>query len=74
MRTEKLRNEVARAIATAVTRGGDPDVKVLPEWPQQARFHGGFISAPPDGAVAPLWHFFLEAADAAIGVVCDERE
>lgn len=58
------RERVARAIATAVTQGGDPDIVVVRE--PLARTHGGFTVIPPAEWTAPLWMFFQEAADAAI--------
>lgn len=77
----ELRERVARKIAAAITRCDDTDVIVTSEWPPTMKLVGGFSVVPTTGA--PLWQFFLPAADVAIGAVeeeghcyahCSERE
>jgi hypothetical protein len=64
MTYEMTRDLVAKAIAVAVTGVADPEILVATSLP---RLHGGFLAVGSIMAdVAPLWHFFLGAADAAI--------
>jgi hypothetical protein len=67
----ELRERVARKIAQAFT-DCDPDMVVYPEWPPMMRVKGAFVS--PQGPSAPLFEFFLHAADEAIEAAEQEFE
>jgi hypothetical protein len=62
----ELRDRVAREIAVAFT-GCEPDTVVHPECPAAPRVKGGFTAIHQHGA--PLYYFFLGAADAAIAEI-----
>lgn len=71
MNTQEMRERFARAIARAVTLADDVDVLVVAAWPGLPVARGGFVVIPAPENTAPLWTFFLPAADAAIAEALD---